>query len=100
MLTILVSAWRLGTDLPLCLFVQTVVFVIFNKVSTAQVCFSTIDPVPSQTGKHAQYFAWYHSLLPLLLPASGLSSTRGASLFFAWLLGEVRCCSLRFLPRL
>ncbi|CAA6668567.1 unnamed protein product [Spirodela intermedia] len=41
-------------DLPFCMFVQTVAFVAFNKVITAQ------------------YFVWFFCLLPLILPWSNM----------------------------
>ncbi|KAL1526647.1 hypothetical protein AB1Y20_015351 [Prymnesium parvum] len=49
---LVVYAFRFGDDLPFCMFVQTLVFVSFNKVCTAQ------------------YFIWYHALVPIVLPSS------------------------------
>ncbi|KAI3702082.1 hypothetical protein L6452_27734 [Arctium lappa] len=48
----LVLIFRFAQDLPFCFFVQTVAFVAFNKVITAQ------------------YFVWFFCLLPLILPWS------------------------------
>lgn len=47
---LLAAAAGLHAHLPLCWLAQTLVFVAFNTVSTAQ------------------YFVWYYCLLPLLLP--------------------------------
>lgn len=46
----LVLVFRFAQDFPFCFFVQTVAFVAFNKVMTAQ------------------YFVWFFCLLPLILP--------------------------------
>lgn len=60
----LVLVFRFSRDLPFCFFTQTLAFVAFNKVMTAQ------------------YFVWFFCLLPLILPWSkinlkwkGLAST-------------------------
>ncbi|KAF5186500.1 Gpi mannosyltransferase [Thalictrum thalictroides] len=55
-------------DLPFCLFAQTVAFVAFNKVITAQ------------------YFVWFFCLLPLLLPWSNMNLRwEGLSCIFIWM---------------
>ncbi|XXQ35988.1 GPI mannosyltransferase 1 [Plasmodiophora brassicae] len=71
MLPVAVAAYCLGRDLPFAFFVQTVLFVAFNKVSTAQ------------------YFIWYWSLVPLILPYSRASWKRGLFLVAAWFAGEL-----------
>ncbi|XP_024959546.1 GPI mannosyltransferase 1 [Cynara cardunculus var. scolymus] len=50
----LVLIFRFAQDLPFCFFVQTVAFVAFNKVITAQ------------------YFVWFFCLLPLIIPWSNM----------------------------
>ncbi|BBN20063.1 GPI mannosyltransferase 1 subunit M [Marchantia polymorpha subsp. ruderalis] len=54
-------------DLPFCFFLQTVAFVTFNKVITAQ------------------YFVWFFCLLPLILPFTSLKLRwGGAALMSVW----------------
>ena len=58
-------------DLPFCIFAQTFVFVMYNKVSTAQ------------------YFVWYHVFLSLILANNDLMQ-KGKKrylfgIFLAWL---------------
>ncbi|PIA27154.1 hypothetical protein AQUCO_08300090v1 [Aquilegia coerulea] len=64
----LVLIFRYAQDLPFCLFVQTVAFVAFNKVVTAQ------------------YFVWFFCLLPLLLPWSNMNLRwEGLSCILIWM---------------
>ncbi|XP_058768274.1 GPI mannosyltransferase 1-like [Vicia villosa] len=64
----LVLIFSFAQDLPFCLFVQTVSFVAFNKVITAQ------------------YFVWFFSLLPLILPWSKMKlKWGGLSCILLWI---------------
>ncbi|KYR02827.1 glycosyltransferase [Tieghemostelium lacteum] len=53
-------------DLEFCLFLETIVFVAFNKVCTVQ------------------YFIWYFSILPLVIPSSSLTLFKYIGLFLIW----------------
>ncbi|KAH7283344.1 hypothetical protein KP509_34G002400 [Ceratopteris richardii] len=53
-------------DIPFCLFIQTVAFVAFNKVITAQ------------------YFVWFFVLMPLILPWTRLAPLKGFMCFLLW----------------
>ncbi|XP_024519444.1 GPI mannosyltransferase 1-like [Selaginella moellendorffii] len=67
-------------DLPLCLFAQTAAFVAFNKVVTAQ------------------YFVWFFSLLPLVLPFTGLKFFWGGSLCIGvWTLSQLHWLAWAYL---
>ncbi|KAI3922574.1 hypothetical protein MKX01_006263 [Papaver californicum] len=68
----LVLIVRFAQDLPFCLFVQTVAFVAFNKVITAQ------------------YFVWFFCLLPLILPWSNMKlKWEGLSCIFVWMCAQI-----------
>ncbi|KAE9000913.1 GPI mannosyltransferase 1 [Phytophthora rubi] len=72
-LTSLVAiSFAYGRDLPFALFALTTVFVIFNKVCTAQ------------------YFLWYTAFLPLIFPLTSLRfKWKGLAMIAAWLGGEL-----------
>ena len=71
---IFISGYVYYNDLVFCMFVQSFIFVIFNKVITAQ------------------YFIWFIVLLPMLLPNSSLinkNKTKGVFLIIIWVLSQV-----------
>ncbi|MCO5583725.1 hypothetical protein L7F22_037639 [Adiantum nelumboides] len=53
-------------DISFCLFIQTVAFVAFNKVITAQ------------------YFVWFFCLVPLILPRTNLTSRQSLLCVLLW----------------
>lgn len=63
---LMVSAALLHGDLALCVFVQTALFVMFNKVFTGQ------------------YFTWFLCLVPLLAPRLALGTKRTFVLLGSW----------------
>ncbi|KAE9447046.1 hypothetical protein C3L33_21050, partial [Rhododendron williamsianum] len=68
----LALVFRFAQDLPFCFFVQTVAFVAFNKVITAQ------------------YFVWFFCLLPLILPWSNMKlKWEGLSSIFIWMGAQI-----------
>ncbi|XP_077253325.1 mannosyltransferase family protein isoform X2 [Tasmannia lanceolata] len=68
----LVLIFRFAQDLPFCLFVQTVTFVAFNKVITAQ------------------YFVWFFCLLPLILPWSNMKlKWKGLVCILVWMGAQI-----------
>ncbi|XP_058079636.1 GPI mannosyltransferase 1-like isoform X1 [Magnolia sinica] len=68
----LVLSFSFAQDLPFCLFVQTVAFVAFNKVITAQ------------------YFVWFFCLLPLILPWSNMKlKWKGSACILLWVGAQI-----------
>ncbi|KAL4325978.1 hypothetical protein GQ457_11G004890 [Hibiscus cannabinus] len=64
----MVLVFCFAKDLVFCFFVQTVAFVAFNKVITAQ------------------YFVWFFCLLPLILPWTNMKlKWKGLSCIFLWM---------------
>lgn len=67
-------------DLPFCLFAQTVAFVAFNKVITAQ------------------YFVWFFCLLPLILPWTKLHLRwKGLLCIGLWVAAQIHWLSWAYL---
>mmetsp|Transcript_16072 Transcript_16072/g.18172 ORF Transcript_16072/g.18172 Transcript_16072/m.18172 type:complete len:211 (+) Transcript_16072:3-635(+) len=63
-------SYALHRDLPFCILIQTLALVAFNKVCTSQ------------------YFLWYVSLFPIVLPTISLTLKRGIVLLLLWIIGQ------------
>lgn len=70
-LLVLSTAVILYQDITMCLYIQTFVFVTFNKVCTSQ------------------YFLWYLAMLPLVIPFTKLNLHQAFVLASSWFIGQV-----------
>jgi GPI mannosyltransferase 1 subunit M len=75
-------------DLAFAWFVQTVVFVLFNKVCTSQVCLLVRPFSSSKLRVFQQYFVWYLVFIPLLIPRLSMSFRRAFLCLSVWVLTQ------------
>ncbi|GMH24001.1 hypothetical protein Nepgr_025844 [Nepenthes gracilis] len=67
----LILIFRFAWDLPFCFLVQTMAFVAFNKVITAQ------------------YFVWFFCLMPIVLPWSSMKlKWEGLACILCWMVAQ------------
>ena len=79
---------RRKEDLVFTWFLQTVVFVVFNKVCTSQVRVSKVLIVSKNDlifFSRSQYFLWYLLFLPLLIPQLSLSRSQALMCVGVWI---------------
>ncbi|ONK65742.1 uncharacterized protein A4U43_C06F460 [Asparagus officinalis] len=80
MMVQLALVFQFFEDVPLCFFAQTVAFVAFNKVITAQ------------------YFVWFFCMLPLILPWSSMKLKRkGLLCVLVWMGSQVHWLTWAYL---
>jgi len=72
LLVLVLIGWAFHKDISFCCFAQTFAFVTFNKVCTSQ------------------YFIWYITFVPLLVPFSTMPFLwRGLGLLGLWIVSQV-----------
>ena len=69
-LFVLGFAYKFHSDLPFCFFMQTFMFVSFNKVCTSQ------------------YFLWYLAFFPIIIPRVKVSWYKGFLMGVLWFFGQ------------